>query len=71
MTASEAALLLGCSQRHVRTLINAGRLPGTHIVGQGNGAARYEIPLASVRRYAATPRTGSGWPRGKSRKEVI
>lgn len=64
MTPSQAAKVIGCSARHVRTLIGQGRLAARREIDG------WEIDSKSVTRFTRLPVTGRGWPRGKPRKEV-
>lgn len=55
VTTKEAAAILGVSQRHVRRLVEQGRIVG-FMVGQfatngARGSAQWEVSLASVERY--------------------
>jgi excisionase family DNA binding protein len=71
MTTTEAAKLIGASERHIRTLINAGRLSASRVYdGWQDGAFQWDVPLDAVRKFLSQPRDGRGWPRGKSRKAV-
>jgi len=67
----EAAALLGCSQRHVRTLIVRGKIAAELCGGKLLLPARrwYTVDRRSVMRYLHDGNPdGRGWPRGKKRK---
>lgn len=65
MTTRKAALIIGCTINHVRTLIKAGKLYAT----KERRTYGYTLNVwdAQVYNYAAT-KPATGWPRGKGRK---
>ena len=66
MTVKEAALLIGCSKRHVRALI-ARKLVAARFTPTPTGGY-YDVHRKSAARYALYGNPdGRGWPRGKSR----
>lgn len=71
MTTAEAAALLGCAERHARSLCARGRLRARRVaVLSADGTAvrfKWDVDPKSVRDYARQVRPG--WPRGKPRKE--
>lgn len=69
MTTRKAATIIGCSQNHVRNLIRIGKLRAKKTEPIPNSFL-YTVNASDVRRYAATPQTRGGWPRGKKRKET-
>jgi len=67
MKLSEAAKLIGCSMRHVRTLIQCGKLQAT-VVSVSPLRSEYQISEKEAVRYRDHHGDGRGWPRGKPRK---
>lgn len=72
MSTDEAARLIGCHPRHVRTLISRGKLaatlrPAINQQGQQYRMA-YDVSLEEVRRFLDNPQR-QGWPRGKPRNQ--
>jgi hypothetical protein len=67
VTPLEAANLIGCSARHVRTLIQRGQFPGAALIITDHRRAQWSIPKEEAELYRITPQ-GKGWPRGKLRK---
>ena len=66
MTVREAALLIGCSPRHVRTLITRKLLAARFTPTLTGGY--YDVHRKSAARYALHGNPdGRGWPRGKPR----
>lgn len=65
MTPSEAALVIGCSTRHVRTMICQGKMQATtiHVAGM----TIYNVEQAEAERVRDHPST-MGWRRGRKRK---
>jgi hypothetical protein len=66
MTPSEAAKVIGCNPRYVRTLIQQDKL-SAQLIWKTDLSCEYDIKLSEVRRYAKTKQS-RGWPRGKPRK---
>jgi excisionase family DNA binding protein len=60
MTVAEAARAIGCSPRHVRTLIVQGKLRAR------KHERLYDLSPREVYRYWAEPQ-GRGFPRGRKR----
>jgi len=70
MTATEAARLIGCHPRYVRSLIVQGKLRAT-VVPVGDDRlhpyrTRYDVTLEEVRSFLREPQS-RGWPRGRPR----
>jgi excisionase family DNA binding protein len=65
MTPRQAATLIGCSNRHVRSLIKSGKLLACS-VPRGYGYS-WDITASSVELFLDLPSDGRGWPRGKAR----
>lgn len=65
MTPREAAAIIGCSVRHVRTLVIRNKLRATKV--PLTCGYEYHLNPRDVRRYAMLAQP-SGWPRGQSRK---
>lgn len=63
---SEAAEILGCTTRHVRILVQSGKLKDTEQVPDSNNRFGYciLIPLSEVQRYQKL-KFSRGWKRGK------
>lgn len=66
LRASEAAKIVGCSTRHLRSLIQSGVLPAKR-VDYGWGF-QYRISHSDAIRIRDSHGDGRGWPRGKPRK---
>ena len=67
MTPVEAAAVIGCHPRHVRTLVQRGRLQARRQPTKANRHGYILVLHAEgVRRYAATEQS-QGWPRGVKR----
>lgn len=67
MTPKQAAILIGCSVRHVRHLIVQGRLAAKRIETPGWGPGFvYEVNPSSARQYRDSEQT-RGFPRGQKR----
>ena len=66
MTPSKAAEVIGCTPRHVRALIQRGKLAAKKVHSDSAPYFRYEITAAEARRYAREPQT-RGFPRGGKR----
>ncbi len=67
ITTREAAAIIGCSIRHVNTLIGLGVVRARkdkHLCNKSG--PRWLVYESSARAYAATPQSG-GFPRGQSR----
>lgn len=70
MSPSKAAELLGCTTRHIRTLITQGRLQAKlsqHVSKLGIPYFNYQLEESIVRAYASIDRR-RGFPRGAKRK---
>ena len=65
MTVREAARQIGCGARHVRTLIQQGKLRA-RLVQLPWGGYTHDIPPREVRRFLSIPQT-VGYPRGRPR----
>ena len=65
MTAKQAAQVIGCTKRHVLTLINQNKLKATKKTDE-HGRPYYIITEVEALRYKNLPQT-IGWPRGQSR----
>ncbi len=61
MTPTQAAELIGCTARHVRTLIARGQIHASP------NRYSYSIPIEEVRRFLRKPQSGRGFPRGAKR----
>ena len=67
MTVREAAELIGCNLRHIRTLISAGKLRARKVPTPLTRVGYYyQITLREAKRYRDTPQS-QGWPRGEPR----
>lgn len=67
MTVKEASAELGCSQRHVRTLITKGVLKASKIRSTVYGYW-WAVEHSSVVEYEKHKQS-KGWPRGKPRRK--
>jgi len=67
MSPTKAAEIIGCSPRHVRTLIRSGKLAAERTVDGGTFAVRYEITAEELRRFLRGASSGRGFPRGAKR----
>ena len=67
MTASQAAIIIGCCTAHVRLLIRRNRMPATIVTDKQFGR-HYEVSIAAVIAYRDTQQT-RGYPRGKARSK--
>jgi excisionase family DNA binding protein len=61
MTVAQAAEIIGCSVRHVRTMICRGR------IGASSDGRRYFVSSGEVRRFLREHPSGRGFPRGAKR----
>lgn len=70
ISTTKAAEVIGCSPRQVRNLITGGLLPAESIAVPSGFV--YRLLLKDARDFAKKnpPGVRSGWPRGRSRKEV-
>lgn len=69
MTTREAALLMGCTQKHVLKLIGKGRLTARQVpVPYGVGFV-HDVSRESVNWYNSVV-SRKGWPRGKTRSDT-
>ena len=68
MTPTEAAAVIGCSPRHVRALIGAGKIQAIPVPYRHGYT--WSITQAEAERYRDAPTSGRGYPRGKKRKHV-
>ncbi len=67
MTATEAAMLIGCTPQQVRTLIRTKKIKAKRI--KYPGGYYYQIQKREALRYHNKPQT-CGFPRGKARKKT-
>lgn len=68
MTPTQAAKVIGCHPRYVRTLIHSGQIKAKR-VRDGKDRWHWEITQKEAERFRDTPQQAlRGWPRGKSRK---
>ena len=71
MTTTEAAAVIGCSIRHVKSLCQRKKLKALRLTTQDNRGVitgyHYSITRNEARRYAKTK--CGGWPRGKPRSK--
>lgn len=65
MTVNKAAEIIGCSVRHVRTLIKLQKIAATRDWIEGEGP-RWDISLREAERFRDTKQS-RGYPRGKPR----
>jgi len=63
---SEAAKVIGCGTRHVRCLINQGKIEARQETTE-DGVMFWSIEEVEVQRYRDKVLSGRGWPRGKKR----
>lgn len=68
MNTREAAELIGCSLRHVRTLCTKKKLKAKRYTSP-SGRSEYVITQQAVEEFLAQPRSGQGWPRGVPRSK--
>lgn len=68
MTVQEAAAFLGCTPRHIRTLITSGRIRARPVEKKGKSGMpyfSYSVSRKSVEAYAG--KVHRGFPRGAKR----
>ncbi len=72
LTPRQAAAVIGCSVRHVRNLINKGKLKAKKTLTPGWGPGYiYEVSVREAERFRDAPVTRKGFPRGQTRNPPI